>query len=35
MPKAEGNVVFATIKAIDVLTDEIREWMKSPYGDVF
>lgn len=35
MPNAEGNVAFATIKAIDVLTDEIREWMKSPYGDAF
>ena len=32
LPGAEGAVVFASIKEIKPLTDEIREWMKLPPG---
>lgn len=32
LPGAEGEVKFGTIKAINPLSDEIREWMKLPEG---
>ncbi len=32
LPDADGNLRFATIKAILPLSDEIREWMKLPAG---
>ena len=32
LPGAEGAVVFATVKEILPLSDEIREWMKLPPG---
>ena len=32
LPDAEGNLTFATVKAILPLNDEIREWMKLPPG---
>ena len=32
LPDADGNLMFATVKAILPLSDEIREWMKLPPG---
>jgi transcription elongation GreA/GreB family factor len=32
LPGAEGEVKFGKIKAINPLSDEIREWMKLPEG---
>ncbi len=32
LPGAEGEVVFASVKEIKPLSDEVREWMKLPPG---
>ena len=32
LPDADGNLMFATVKEIRPLSDEIREWMKLPEG---
>ena len=32
LPGADGQVAFGTVKAIQPLSDEIREWMKLPAG---
>ena len=32
LPVADGSVVFATVKEIRPLSDDVREWMKVPAG---